>query len=274
MKRRMTHYRLTLFALSTLVVTAAWLRFSMPVQSLTVTPNAVQKLTVYGGVATVTPVVGGPTLELGTDGTDIVSSGNIVIRPQSSPPNISNTRFTGGGSNVQNLLISGDLKLTTPGRQICLQGDCQSSWGGGSFWAERSGGIFPVYWLEPTDLSRGLRIGESSAFTGKTALIANGLGAYNIGGGAAARFIGDVKNINELHYFESFTVNGGEAWHEQNDGRGSGLDADNFDGVRAFYQPGTSLMCYATFCLCFEGFLAHHTSNHVNNDCLRFKVDW
>lgn len=278
MLKLMTTLRLSSIVVAVVIVGVV--RFGPEARSSTVTPNVTQKLTVYGGVVTVTPGgSGNSTLELGANGTDLISSGNLVIRPQNSPLQANTTRFVGGGSNVQSLSVSGDLKLTTTGRQICLQGNCRSSWAGGNFWSERlAGTTFIEYWLEPTALSRGVRIGDPTApFTGGTPLTVASLNANNAGGGAAARFIGNVQNIANLYYYESLKVNGAEAWNEDNDGRGSGLDADNLDGVTVAFAKGNTLACHATFCLCFLGVPVHHRNSitNINNECLRFSVsDW
>lgn len=247
-------------------------RFALPAASAPVTPTANQRLMVYGGVATVSP--GGPgdnQFELGNNGRDLVSSGNIVIRPDRTISTPSTTRFIGNADGTRSLSVSGDVRLLTDGRRVCLQGDCRTSWaGGGSYWSDRSEGS--SWWLEPTDLTQGLRLGTASPLT-STALEATGLFVSNRGGGNAATLTGNVFDVNRLDVYGTLIINGKPAWTQINDGAGSGLDSAWLDGLTARFEHGNR--CWGALCLCFQGVPKHALYfNNISNYCLRFFVDY
>lgn len=89
----------------------------------TITPGAVQKLTVYQGVAMIVPG-GGSMMEIGNAGRDIVGTDEIYIRPGSLNSGVANyAKFYNAG---------GKASLRIPGELCFGDNTCQTTAGGGS----------------------------------------------------------------------------------------------------------------------------------------------
>lgn len=261
--------------LGTLIVTIVGLRFAWPAMSAPISGNAVQKLTVYQGAVTIAPgTPGASTFEFGNAGRDLASTGNILLRPGSTTSLGTTSRFIGGGGPFQSLSMSGDFRVFTAGQQVCLMGDptpCRSAWGSaaGGLWNELTS---PTR-VEPTDLTRGVRIGTAaSRFTNGTALNAPwGFTTRNLGGDPALTIEGSVYNAREGAVYGSVKVNGLPVYHRLNDGEGSGFDADKLDGVEATLTHGK--WCRGAVCLCFSGIPRNHTFSYSwIDECLRFET--
>ncbi len=78
------------------------------------------KLSVYQGVISVIPSVGGDVMEIGNDGRDIATTGNLVLRPGTIPGTTTSTK---------------DVLIQSPGR-LCFgvvsAGTCSNSWASAS----------------------------------------------------------------------------------------------------------------------------------------------
>jgi len=242
-------------------------RFALPARSTVLSPGATQRLSVYGGVVTITPGETIPpdntterTLELGSTGTDIASNDDIVLQPGNT--STTGTRFIGKGGVLQALAISGSLSLETNGKEVCIKDVCRSSWSRvAEHWKPLtlSYGAWQHTILQPIDINEGVRIGTSSQrFMNGTALTADGLFATNRSGGNAATLSGNIENISQLTVYDKVTVSYREPWSQKNQGTGSGLDADKIDGADVTLRIG--YICDATACVCFNG----SPTNHLN----------
>lgn len=249
-------------ALGGLLALIIGIKFVVPVRSYSIT-GAVQKLTVYDGVMTVSTFAGstGPILEFGVDGTSAIdiasSSPDIVFRPNSS--NTTTTKFSGGTGNVQHFTLSGDLVLATSGKSLCLKTACRTNWIGGlENWVEKTvNGSFTHTFIEPIGIENGVRVGDSTnPVTTGTAVTADGLYVTNRGGGTAAEFNGNVTDIANLIATKGIFINNLQVFSQWNDGRGTGVDADRLDGMDATLRNGYA--CDSAACLCVTGQTANH----------------
>ncbi|MFH0828927.1 MAG: hypothetical protein V1907_01990 [Candidatus Kerfeldbacteria bacterium] len=242
-------------------------RFAFPAHSTLLSPGATQRLSVYGGIVTITPGDTMPdgterALALGSLGTDITSNDDIILQPGGT--DTTGTRFIGTEDGLlQNLAISGNLSFETVGKEACIKGVCRSSWSRvpehwQSVTLSYSGGQRTV--LQPININEGARIGTSTQrFTNGTALTADGLFATNRSGGNAATIGGTIENIQALTVYDKVTISYREPWSQKNQGAGTGLDADTIDGAGVTLSPG--YICDATACVCFYG----RPTNHQNS---------
>lgn len=212
-----------------------------------VTPSAPVKAAVYSGVLSIVPssmlpTTGGATavndtLEFGYRGTNIDSLGNIYLRP-------------GGLDEQHSVSVFSDNIYThvdIPG-SLCL-GVCQNAWpSGSSNWTVSNNRLQPVtssngIFVAPPNTHAAVQVygndADAALYIKNTS--ASGLGLAVAGG---PNFIyGDVRvnpaaplALTISYYratygdYKTFPV-----WSAANDGNGSGLDADIFDGVDLDY---------------------------------------
>lgn len=236
------------------------MRLASAVRSAPISLNATQKLTVYRGVATISPLASGDSvMELGSPslppspGMGIVSTGDIFFRPGGST---AGAKFSGvSGSNVQDLELTGQVQVLG---QICLGGVCLTDWppAGPGYW--QTGTTYDGNpFVRPIDLQPGVQPGVQVGPVTLGSGYEGGLAVVNRGGGPAARLTGDVVNVDALTVYDDVKVQGQRAWSGVNDGRNSGLDADTFEGVTAYIKEGRfcniSGGTGAMGCFCFEG---------------------
>jgi len=156
MKRRMRHQRRSSHRLIQKCGTAAALALllvafsdSLRVDSGSVSPDTPEQLSIKGGVLTIAP--GGANdsvMELGNNGGEIVSTGDIFIRPNGSS---SGTRFVGNADQTQDLLLTGKLEVRDG---ITLGGIRKTVWPAPDHWkpAQDSRGV-PVLSLTESTTS-------------------------------------------------------------------------------------------------------------------------
>lgn len=245
------------------------LRFAMPASS-SVLSSANQRLSVYGGVVTVTSPtdllpdgVTPRTLELGAFGTDIVANDDIILRPGATTNTL--TKFIGRGTSVQDLSISGNLSLANDGKTVCIGSYCRSSWSRiPEHWTPKTinYGAWTHEFLQPVEINDGVRIGSSvSPFANGTAVNADGLYVTNHAGGYAAYLTGNVADIGILTVYGTIFVNGKKPFAQNYQGVGTGLDADSLDGLDATVHYGYT--CDATACACLYGTPTNHAAINV-----------
>ncbi len=208
----------------------------LPAQAGPITngPNSAPftKLGVYGGVLTI--LDGSQAMEIGNNGRDIGSTGDLYFRPQL--PESRGIRFFKNGS-AEDVLITGKLCLNGSGSQ-----DCRDVWptaGGGNYWQVNSG------YLEPNTATYALGVGTSSQrVQNGPALDVHGSGYYGLqvinrdtsGLSQAMQADGNVFSDGETVVGRKIYVNGSEVWHPgypaagiaPHQGEGSGLDADRY----------------------------------------------
>lgn len=278
MTRRPRHFpsipRLTIAALVMVVgvVTA------MTAQAGSVTNGAGQppftETAVYQGVIAVIPGgIGDSLLEIGNQGKDIASTGDIYLRPHSLTGANTGVRVTKNGN-------SGITDLHVYGR-LCLAGQCEHTWpsaGGTSFWTQTS------TWLEPSTAGQGLYTASSGVGFGGYGLEVYGdhsdAALYiskQTAGGTALQSASSVEIRGSLNVTGQMTMldcppggncpdlasmSVGRIWEPANDGRASGLDAARIDGFnfRVLRTPYDASACgtggSGQWCVCgeFEGF--------------------
>lgn len=106
-----------------LALTLTAFRDSLRVDSRTISPGTAEQLSITGGVLTIAP--GDETdsiMEIGNNGNEIISTGDINIRPNGSPVG---TRFVGNIDGTQDLLLTG--KFDVQG-SITLGGVTRTTW--------------------------------------------------------------------------------------------------------------------------------------------------
>lgn len=218
---------------------------------------------------------GGNRLELGSGGTDIAGSSNLIFRPSDTNGVLATTgaMIRSNGTN-SDIYVPGDLCLYThPGGVLNGTPDCRhvlSSGGGTTLWREGTGTDpygTQFHLVEPIPLSgtsAGVHIGTlAQPVTGTPAIslsssgfpIDTGVIANNYGNGDAALFQGTVTSNNFLRIRGRLLVGGREVWRPgyysagipPNEGTLSklvgedyGLDADLANGNQVTVEPASS----------------------------------
>lgn len=257
--------------LAAVLISISMVRFVQIARS-SVLSTADQRLTVYRGVVTVTSPtdllpdgVTPRTIEFGAYGTDIVANDDIVLRP--GVTNSTLTRFIGRANSVQDLSISGNLSLATNGKTVCIGPYCRSSWSRvPEHWESKTinYGAWSHTFLEPETISDGIRIGTSvTPYTNGTAINADGIYVTNHSGGYAAYITGNVGDIGLLTVYGTILINSRRPFAQNYQGAGTGLDADNLDGLDATVHYGYT--CDATACFCLYGTPTNHSTIDVKS---------
>jgi hypothetical protein len=203
---------------------------------------------IYNGVAVVTTgEVGSNILELGNNGQEIVSSGDLYLRPQALTE-AQGVRFTTDATGRTSVHAKGGVCFAT--------GQCQDTWPTGtstSLWTLSSGILSPstatdsLTWIQPDDTGAAELVSDISST--ETLRVSNT-------SGIAARF-GDVSLYNSL-YINS-RAGGDEmvitdpadlntlykVWHSGNDGHSNnpaspGPDASLLDGEKISFRYTTT----------------------------------
>lgn len=264
----MTRAKLTIVLIILLASALGVARFSEPASSAPLSSGANQRLTLYEGVFSVTPVSPGDTLELGNAGRDIASTGEIYLRPNSTN---AGSRFSGTGDATQSLYLTGRLDVS----ELCFNpSSCQTTWptgGGGDPWRVDANA------LVPNDLNYGVKVenttgefpdyGYALNIFGSTAIPTPALFVQNTDANATAATFskfasssdmdinGDLKVTGDVYEKTSEGVGYGRVWHTGNTGVGSGLDADYIDGMDvALITDDPGGMCVYDYpCFCVVG---------------------
>lgn len=218
-----------------LMLALAFFRSTVQPGSATVlSPGTAEKLKISSGVAVVAP--GGLTdswMELGFNGADIASSGTIYLRPQST---LAGTKFTMAGIGKQDLLVTNNVDV---GQCIKLGSDpnvCDwSGSGGDTFWDASANPIKPA----ATYSNNRALVGSTSNYAGLYVYVDSAqpaLSVSNVGTGSALLLGTDGLAVTVFMYGNltsdaGITNYGKNLWNANNDGEGSGLDADLIDGV-------------------------------------------
>lgn len=235
---------ITLAVLSSVVFVGAY----TTVRARPVTGSGSIGSMIYNGVAVVTTgEVGSNILELGNSGQEIVSSGDLYLRPQALTE-AQGVRFTTD--------VTGRTSVHAKGGVCFATGQCQDTWPTGtatSLWTLSSGILSPstatdsLVWSRPD--SAGAAELVSDIASTETLRVSNTAGI-------AARF-GDVSFYNSL-YINS-RAGGDEmliadpadlntlykVWHSGNDGHSGNLaspgpDASLLDGVNVLFRYTTT----------------------------------
>lgn len=215
------------------------------------------KFTVYGGIVSI--VNGTNALELGANGQDIASNGDIIFRPRDV--------FGQQAVNIKKNDSSGGSDMYVVGT-VCLHGsgsaDCRNQWPSGSLWQQFSPN-YTAFAVTP-NVNNGVTIGTSAA--APTVTTQPGLLVSQPGSSYAARILNanlsgsairvDGNVLFRAGFSASGTayIGGQEVWYSGHEGVGSGLDADLMDGRQVTQQ--TAAQCSGTdhgthfMCLCFD----------------------
>ena len=246
-----------------LALTLTVFRDSLRVSSGTITRNAIEVLSITGGVLTIAPGGDGHSvMEIGNNGNEIISTGDIYLRPNGGQPG---TRFVGNVDGTSNLLLTG--KMDVAGTITLGNGDARTTW------------PYPDHWmtvqneqdkttLTPNEQNIGLTIDRQQVNDTGVA----GLSLYSadrdfqallVDNSNPARYAADFNGSNvtilgDLDVTKLYLCGSTAeachttpalyklAWTKDNMYSGGGVDADTLDGVDTYFVGN----CDGGVCLC------------------------
>lgn len=204
--------------------------------------------TIYQGLLSIATTDGQNLMEIGANGQDIASTGDIYLRPEQAPAfdgsRLKAIRLTkNGAGTAADLYIPGGL---------CLYGYCRDTWpteqigqnwvyGAGNYLIENPSLIPPpegIFFSQPVSTAPALSLvaqgtalsltNYSTDFTAQDGLFAS---SVFVRGTLLVKNIAPVDRPNQEIIYG---IEGGDTyhvWHAWNDGKNSGLDAAKLDGV-------------------------------------------